>query len=137
MEQLGAGRVVYDRDVETMVFDWGKIRLLSEPTLTGAERMTFGLVELEPGKGHERHNHPGTEEIIYVVSGEGEQMVDDRGPAHVTPGASIFVPNGAPHSTVNTGSETMRLLVVYAPTGAETALREAPGCQIVPPERAG
>ena len=76
MDKLGKGCVVYADEVETMQFDWGKIRLLSEPGLTGAEMMTFGRVELSPGAGHDRHNHPDTEEIIYVVSGEGEQMVE-------------------------------------------------------------
>ena len=135
MDRLGRGCVIYPRDVETLVFDWGRIRLLSEPKLTGAERMTFGLVELAPGKGHDRHNHPGTEEIIYVVSGEGEQMVDDGGTVHVEPGASIFVPNGAFHSTLNTGKKTMRLLVIYAPTGTEEVLRAIPGCKRLPPGR--
>jgi predicted TIM-barrel enzyme len=27
--------------------------------------------------GHSRHNHPGAEEIIFVISGNGEQMVED------------------------------------------------------------
>ena len=133
MDRLGKGSIVRPSDVETLVYDWGTIRLLSEPNLTGAERMTCGLVELAPGKGHDRHNHPGTEEIIYVIQGDGEQTVDDHGPVHVSPGSSIFVPNGAFHSTLNTGIETLRLLVIYAPTGAENDLRAIPGCQIVPP----
>ena len=134
MEKLGKGCVVYADEVETLQFDWGKIRLLSEPKLTGAERMTFGRVELDPGAGHDRHNHPDTEEIIYVVSGEGEQMVDDEGPVHVKPGASIFVPNSAYHSTLNTGDETMVLLVAYCPVGAEEDLRALPDCRVLPPE---
>jgi len=134
MDKLGKGCVVYADEVETLQFDWGTIRLLSEPKLTGAERMTFGRVELAPGTGHDRHNHPDTEEIIYVVSGEGEQMVDDEGPVHVKPGASIFVPNSAYHSTLNTGAETMVLLVVYCPTGAEEVFRGLPDCRILPPE---
>jgi len=133
MHKLGKGSIVRPEDVETLVYDWGTIRLLSEPELTGAERMTCGLVELAPGKGHDRHNHPDTEEIIYVVEGTGEQMVDDGGTAEVGPGACIFVPNGAYHSTLNTGEHPMRLLVVYCPTGAEEALRAIPGVKTLPP----
>jgi len=51
--------------------DWEKIHFLSEPAVTHANRFSFGVVELSQGKGHARHNHPGSEEIIYVVSGEG------------------------------------------------------------------
>lgn len=39
----------------------------------------MGVVLLQPGKGHARHNHPGTEEILYVVSGQGKQMIDIEG----------------------------------------------------------
>ena len=63
-------------DVETLVFDWGSIKWLSEPKVTDTDRFTAGVVVLEPGKGHERHNHPGVEEILYVISGTGEQMVE-------------------------------------------------------------
>ena len=133
MDKLGNGAIVRNEDVETLVYDWGTIRLLSEPKLTGAERMTCGLVELAPGKGHDRHNHPGTEEIIYVLEGEGEQTIDGQGPVHVGPGASIFVPNSAYHSTLNTGSEPMRVFVIYAPTGAEEDLRGIEGVKALPP----
>jgi oxalate decarboxylase/phosphoglucose isomerase-like protein (cupin superfamily) len=135
MDKLGKGAVVRPKDVETLIYDWGTIRLLSEPKLTGAKKMTCGLVELAPGSGHSRHNHPGTEEIIYCISGTGEQTVDDHGPVHVSPGSSIFVPTGAYHSTLNTGKRTLRLLVIYAPTGTEKARRAIPGVKMVPPGR--
>ena len=133
MEKLGRGWLVYGDDVESLVFDWGTLKVLSEPPVTGAERFSFGMVVLAPGKGHERHNHPGVEEIIFVMSGEGKQMVDDQPPVQVRPGASIYIPGDVDHSTVNTGWEPMRLLVVYSPAGAERELREIPGCQVLPP----
>ncbi|MFW6162361.1 MAG: cupin domain-containing protein [Planctomycetota bacterium] len=133
MDTLGKGAIVRTEDVETLVFDWGRIHLVSEPKVTGAEKMTCGIVELDPGAGHDRHNHPGTEEIIFVLAGEGEQTVDDQGPVRVSPGSCIFVPKDAYHSTLNTGSQTMRLLVVYCPTGAENDLRGLPDCRVLPP----
>jgi oxalate decarboxylase/phosphoglucose isomerase-like protein (cupin superfamily) len=83
MEKLGRGMIVYGDDVESLVFDWGTIKFLSEPEVTGVESFSFGMVVLAPGQGHERHNHPGVEEIIFVMSGEGEQMVDDQPPVQV------------------------------------------------------
>jgi oxalate decarboxylase/phosphoglucose isomerase-like protein (cupin superfamily) len=135
MQRSGAGWVVYGDDVETLAFDWGKVKILSEPMLTGAERFSFGMVVLEPGKGHARHNHPGAEEIIFVMSGEGEQMIDDQPPIHVRPGACIYIPADIYHSTLNTGWEPMRLLIVYAPAGPERVLRELPECRVLPPGR--
>ena len=132
MQKLGTGAITTTKDVDCVQFDWGKIHFLSEPAVTNAERFSFGLVELAQGKGHARHNHPGSEEIIYVVSGEGEQMVDDQSPVKVGPGSSIYIPADVFHSTVNTGKETMQLIVVYSPAGPERLLRELPGANVIP-----
>ena len=133
MEQPGRGFVVYGEDVETLVFDWGMVKMLSEPAVTGAERMSFGMVVVAPGKGHDRHNHPGADEIIYVLSGEGEQMIDDQPAVPVRSGASIYIPADVFHSTLNTGWEPLRLLIVYTPPGPERALRDIPGCAVLAP----
>jgi len=132
MQKLGSGVITTTTDVDRVEFDWGTIHFLSEPAVTGANRFSFGMVKLAPGKGHERHNHPGSEEIIYVVSGEGEQMVDDRPAVKVGSGASIYIPADIYHSTVNTGKETLELIVVYSPAGPERLLREIPGCKVIP-----
>jgi oxalate decarboxylase/phosphoglucose isomerase-like protein (cupin superfamily) len=132
MKVLGSGYIVYGDDVETLAFDWGNIKILSSPDVTGGHSMTFGAVVLNPGQGHDRHDHDA-DEVIYVVSGEGEQMVDDCPPVRVRPGASIYIPKGVYHSTLNTGWEPMRLIVVYVPSGAERGLREEPGCRVLPP----
>lgn len=132
MQKLGTGVITTTQDVDRVEFDWGNIHFLSEPLVTGAERFSFGIVKLAPGKGHTRHNHPGAEEIIYVVSGEGEQMVDDQPAVKVGPGASIYVPADVYHSTVNTGKEALELIVVYSPAGPERLLREIPGCKVTP-----
>jgi oxalate decarboxylase/phosphoglucose isomerase-like protein (cupin superfamily) len=131
MDKLGSGFITTPQDVDRLEFDWGKIHFLSEPAVTGAKGFSFGLVDLEAGKGHARHNHPGSEEIIYVVSGQGEQMVDDQPPVAVSAGSSIYVPADVYHSTLNTGTQTLKLIVVYSPAGPERLLREIPGCHIV------
>jgi oxalate decarboxylase/phosphoglucose isomerase-like protein (cupin superfamily) len=132
MQKPGAGVITTKEDVDSLEFDWGKIHFLSEPAVTGATGFSFGLVDLAEGKGHARHNHPGSEEIIYVVSGQGEQMVDDRPPIKVSAGSSIYIPADVYHSTVNTGTETLKLIVVYSPPGPERLLREIPGCKVKP-----
>jgi oxalate decarboxylase/phosphoglucose isomerase-like protein (cupin superfamily) len=130
---------VEEVDVETQVFDWGRLRWLSEPRVTAAERFSAGVVSLEPGKGHERHNHPGVEEILYVLSGVGEQTVEIDGGVlrrEVGAGVLIHIPPDIYHSTVNTGQEPMRLLAIYAPPGPEAELRAMEGVRVQPPERA-
>jgi oxalate decarboxylase/phosphoglucose isomerase-like protein (cupin superfamily) len=130
-------RFVEPKQVETQVFDWGRIQWLSEPRVTGTERITAGVVTLEPGKGHQRHNHPGVEEILYVLEGEGIQMVDHGSEERraVRKGMMIHIPADVYHETINTGDGPMQLLAVYSPPGPEALLRAMSSCQIEPPEQ--
>lgn len=126
---------VYPRDVDSFGFDWGRLALTVGPEVNGAARFAGGVVDLPPGQGHTRHNHPGAEEIIFVISGNGEQMVEDEKGNPVTkkvgPGCTIFVPESRFHSTLNTGGEPMQLFVVYSPAGPELGLRELPDFRII------
>ena len=130
--QIGSCHIVYGQDVDTLHFDWGNVKLLSCPGTAGGETMTFGMVVLEPGKGHSRHNHPDADEILFIISGEGEQMLDDKPAVPIRPGASIYVPRGVFHSTLNTGWEPLRFVVVYAPAGTEQVLRTLPDVTVIP-----
>ncbi len=69
--------------VPTQTFEWGAIKWFVSPDATDGAGLTFGEVVLLPGQGHERHNHPDSEEIIYILSGKGEQMLDDGEPFEV------------------------------------------------------
>jgi len=117
--------------IPTQTFDWGAIKWFVTPERTEGAGITFGEVVLQPGRGHDRHNHPESEEILYVLSGEGEQMLDDREPFAVKPGDTIYVPTGVFHSTRNTGWEPMRLLALYNPGGPEKVLEGLPDFQQV------
>ena len=132
MKDYGNGCILSGKDVDMFVYDWGTLSFLSGPEVTGAERFSFGHVVLTPGKAHDDHTHPGVEEIIYVLSGEGEQMIDHNEPVTVREGDCIFIKPGVPHSTRNIGFEPLRILVVYAPAGVEEGFRQIPGCKVVP-----
>lgn len=127
---------VYKDAVDTFAFDWGRLALTVGPEVNAAARFSGGIVDLEKGLGHARHNHPGAEEIIFVISGTGEQMVEnERGEPivqKVTPGCTIYVPESRFHSTVNTGDGPMQLFVVYSPAGPEQALRDLPDFRVEP-----
>jgi oxalate decarboxylase/phosphoglucose isomerase-like protein (cupin superfamily) len=119
-----------------MQFDWGFIKWITGGAQEVPEMPTAGIVVLLPGRGHDRHHHPESHELLYVVSGRGEQMVEGPSGEPITravhSGDAIRIPRGVYHSTVNTGWEPMRVLALYAPSGAENALREMPGFRSIP-----
>lgn len=119
-------------DVESQLFDWGVLKWMNTPDVTGSERFSAGVVRLEPGKGHDRHTHPNSDEILYVIRGEGEQEVADE-TRDIGTGDMVFIPEGTEHGTINTGWEPLVLLAVYSPPGPEDVLRESPECETVPP----
>ncbi|WP_309085699.1 cupin domain-containing protein [Chelativorans sp.] len=127
---------VYPDEVDVFAFDWGRLALTVGPEVSGAERFSGGVVDLQRGQGHARHSHPGAEEIIFVISGSGEQMVEDEAGSpvvhQVRAGCTIYVPESRYHSTLNTGNEPMRLFVVYSPAGPEQALRDLPDFRLIP-----
>jgi oxalate decarboxylase/phosphoglucose isomerase-like protein (cupin superfamily) len=73
------------------------------------------------------------EEVLYVISGEGEQMVNDDPPQPIKAGSTIHIPADIYHSTINTGWEPLKLIAIYSPHGPEKLLRDLPDCKIIPP----
>lgn len=129
-------KLVDPATLPTLTFEWGVIKPLVATENTESPAMSLMHVVLLPGEGHERHNHPGSDEILYILSGRGEQMVDDTDTFPVGPGQVVFIPQGAFHSTVNVGWEPLALLAIYAPAGAEEALKELPDHREVGPGEA-
>jgi oxalate decarboxylase/phosphoglucose isomerase-like protein (cupin superfamily) len=130
---------VYPKEVDAFGFDWGRLSLTVGPEVNDAKTFSGGVVDLPSGQGHTRHNHPGSEEIIFVISGQGEQMVEDESGSPVTvkvsAGCTIFIPDSRFHSTLNTSAGPMQLFVVYSPAGPERLLRELPDFRTVPKGR--
>lgn len=126
---------VYPHEVDAFGFDWGRLALTVGPEVNDAQRFSAGVVDLPAGQGHSRHNHPGSEEIIFVISGNGEQMVEDEAGNPVTKkvsaGCTIYVPESRFHATLNTGDGPMQLFVVYSPAGPEVGLRDLPDFRLL------
>jgi len=68
-------------------------------------------VDFAPGASFPSHKHPG-EEIIYVLSGTIEYVVDGK-PVVVNAGDVLFVPDGVFHAARNVGSEPAAELATY------------------------
>lgn len=140
VSRIPGKRLVKPQEVATSTFGWGAIKFLCEPDVNNAEHLTVGHVKLGPGQGHLRHNHPGSEEILFIISGEGEQMVEtdleENGgePEYfrLSAGDLVHIPADVYHHTINDGDGTMELLAVYSPTGPEEVMRALPDHELKP-----
>jgi quercetin dioxygenase-like cupin family protein len=69
-------------------------------------------VTLAPGVLAPRHWHPG-EEIVYMLEGELEYVIDGQPPVTLKPGEVLFIPAGAVHSARNVGKGDGTELATY------------------------
>jgi quercetin dioxygenase-like cupin family protein len=72
--------------------------------------LIMGIVEVEPGCRAPAHRH-NCEEVYYVLQGRGEVVCDGVPHAFQNGDAVYNAPNSV-HTVRNTGTETLRLLVV-------------------------
>ncbi len=87
---------------------------LSRPDLTGSENFVMVRVEVEPGNGHPFHRHPTMEEIIYVLSGQAEQWLEEES-RMLGPNEAVFIPRDVVHATYNVGDEPLVFLAILSP----------------------
>ena len=69
---------------------------------------------LEVEQATERHYHQVTEEIYFVLKGQGRMEVDGE-TTHVRPGDAVLIPAGAWHQLENNGTSELRILCCCAP----------------------
>lgn len=76
---------------------------------TGAKLLAFGQTTYVHGATHEMHYHPNAEELVFVTSGRGEQIVGDD-TLVIRPGDACFIPRGVPHQITGVSEDD---LVIY------------------------
>ncbi len=99
-------------------------------------RTGFGVIRERIGVGDRipRHWHDIDEVVLY--EGGSARVHLDGVDHHVTAGATVFIPAGAIHGTVNTGDTPLDVRAVFAATAVRMDMVErnpAPGTEDAPP----
>ena len=99
---------------EFVTKDGSEIRELLAYRNSNIRNQSLAESRLKPGASTEPHFHPKTEEIYYILQGEGMMRLsgESRG---VGPGDAIAIPPGAPHQISNVGNDTLTFLCCCAP----------------------
>lgn len=95
--------------------------LLGGPGL--AEGMRSGVVSLEPGQAVGRHSTRSREELIVVLEGSGELVVDGGDTLRLAAGSGAYVPPEQEPDVVNTGTGPLRYVYVVAPASGGEQLK--------------
>lgn len=128
---------VSPHEVETIVSDWVVGKILSEPAITGVSSLGAVSIYFDPGQGHTRHQHTGADQLIFIISGEAEMMIEftEGQPQYrlIRAGDLVTIPKNAFHSTMNNSWEPVKILAVYSPAGVEGGMRGADSFKVLAP----
>ncbi|TAK76612.1 MAG: cupin domain-containing protein [Dehalococcoidia bacterium] len=111
-------------------------RTVVGPTVEGMVReqafatdgLWSGLARTEPGMDSGWHHHGEYESVIFVVSGTLRMESGPGGSSvfEAGPGDFLYVPRGAVHRELNTGTEASRIVVTRAGHGPPTTNVDGP-----------
>jgi uncharacterized RmlC-like cupin family protein len=81
---------------------------------------------VQPGAGSVPHRHSREDETFYVLDGQVEFKIGERGERVIKgdPGSFVFAPRGIPHAFKNVGTTPAKFLVIISPAGFEKFLQE-------------
>lgn len=104
----------YDRQ-DVQKFDWGEVAWIHEPSNSLTERLSAGFVKFFPGMSQSSHVHFGEEQILYIISGKGINVINGEKQS-VSEGALIHCPPYCEHEVINNGQEDLIFLITYTPS---------------------
>ncbi|MEK6250176.1 MAG: cupin domain-containing protein, partial [Planctomycetales bacterium] len=94
--------------------DGSEIRELLAHRNSCIVNQTLAEARLPPGTATTPHYHPKTEEIYYILEGQGRMSIDSE-TLDVGPGDAIAIPPMAHHQIQNTGERVLLFLCCCAP----------------------
>jgi len=79
-----------------------------------ASKMRAGHVTLKQGESIGEHSTGDYEEMLIIISGEGEVEAEGVGRQKVTAGEIAYNPPNTKHNVINNGSKTMEYIFVVS-----------------------
>ena len=95
--------------------DGSEIRELLAHRNSCIRLQSLAEARLPAGKSTTPHHHCRTEEIYYILLGEGRMQIGDH-VRQVKPGDAIAIPPGQVHQITNTGQSELKFLCCCAPS---------------------
>jgi quercetin dioxygenase-like cupin family protein len=107
--------VLHENDVEEFDLPGRRFRWLVADGRIPSDQCSACVIRVAPGdRVRPAHSHPHSEEVIYILSGEGRVLVEGE-VAAVRAGSTVLFPQGAVHMLHNTSGEEMKVVCFFAP----------------------
>lgn len=89
----------------------------------GSPDLVMGYEDIAPGAEIQLHRHLVADEILFVHRGEGTASLNGH-KAHVSAGATIYVPRNVTIGLVNDGAEPLGITFTFSKPGFEELMRD-------------
>lgn len=94
--------------------DGSQVRELLHPKNSRIKRLSVAEARIEPGAATREHLHRSSEEVYYILKGEGEIHVGGE-KARICEGDVVLIPPNSRHYVVNTQEEELIILCACSP----------------------
>lgn len=99
------------------------VTIVMDKNKKGVDATSLCYEDIPPDDMIPVHKHLNEVEIIFIQKGSGIFHLGEK-QFEVKEGSAAFVPKGVWHGIKNTGSETLRMMFSYTPSGFEGYFRE-------------
>jgi len=101
-----------------------RVRILLDRDGQGARYGGLAWLDADADARVPEHRHTEASELLMIEEGDGLMRLGDR-EIRVRPGTTIVIPGGVLHDFRGAGTQRLRALQVYTPSGAEQRFRGA------------
>jgi quercetin dioxygenase-like cupin family protein len=99
----------------------GFVRCILSSAEIGSEApFAMGTQTVDPGCFVREHMHPDNEEVIFVLEGKGEALIDGEDRVPMVKGTCLFFGRGRPHRFLASEDGPMTFMWLIMPGGLET-----------------
>jgi quercetin dioxygenase-like cupin family protein len=107
--------IIHESDVPEVAQPGRFMRWLVHEDALPARNLSFCTIRVPAGESvRPAHSHPHSEELIYILSGSGEVMVEGE-VEPVRAGTAVLFEEGKVHMLRNSGDEEMKVACFFAP----------------------
>lgn len=107
--------IIHETDVPEIERPGRFMRWLVDDDSLPSKNLSFCVIRVLPGETvRPAHSHPHSEELIYILAGQGKVMIEGE-VGDVRAGSAVLFEEGKVHMLKNSGSEEMKVACFFAP----------------------
>jgi quercetin dioxygenase-like cupin family protein len=107
--------IIHESEVPEVEHPGRFMRWLANEDSLPAKNLSVCVIRVMPGETvRPAHSHPNSEELIYIITGSGEVMIEGE-VGKVKTGSAVLFEQGKVHMLRNTSDIEMKVICFFAP----------------------